>query len=109
MSSWRFVLYPVLAARTPHLDLQLAPLVIMGVQEVLTGLFIGFAMGLIFSGVRAAGELIGFDLGLSIANAFDPETGPNNIIGGFLYLVAMLVFLLRERTSCRAPGSRAQL
>ena len=25
---------------------------------------------------------------------FDPETGPNNVIGGFLYLVAMLVFLL---------------
>ena len=89
-----FVLYPVLAARTPHLDLQLAPLVIMGVQEVLTGLFIGFAMGLIFSGVRAAGELIGFELGLSIATAFDPETGPNNVIGAFLYLVAMLVFLL---------------
>ena len=66
----------------------------MAMQEVLTGLLIGFAMGLVFAGVRAAGELIGFDLGLSIATAFDPETGSNNIVGAFLYLVMLLVFIL---------------
>jgi flagellar biosynthesis protein FliR len=89
-----FVLYPVIAARHPQVDLHLFALTMMAVQEVMTGLLIGFAMGLIFAGVRAAGELIGFDLGLSIATAFDPETGSNNIVGAFLYLVALLVFIL---------------
>jgi len=88
------VLYPVVAAQRPVVDLALAGLVLLAVQEVLTGLLIGFSMGLVFSGARAAGELIGFDLGLSIATAFDPETGVNNVVGGFLYLVMVLVFML---------------
>ena len=89
-----FVLYPVIAARHPEVDLHLFALTMMAAQEVLTGLLIGFAMGLIFAGVRAAGELIGFELGLSIATAFDPDTGSTNIIGAFLYLVMLLVFML---------------
>lgn len=89
-----FVLYPLLAARQPEVDLHLFSLAMMGAQEVLTGILIGFSMGLIFAGVRAAGELIGFELGLSIATAFDPETGSNNIVGAFLYLVMLLVFML---------------
>ncbi len=87
------VLYPVLAVQPPVMDLHLVALFVLAVQEVVTGLVIGFAIGLVFAGVRAAGELIGFDLGLSIATAFDPETGPNNVIGGFLYLVMLLVFM----------------
>jgi len=88
------VLYAPVAAQHPVVDLRLAGLAVLAVQEVLTGLVIGFAMGLIFAGVRAAGELIGFDLGLSIATMFDPETGVNNVIGEFLYLVMALVFML---------------
>jgi flagellar biosynthesis protein FliR len=88
------VLYPLLAARHPEIDLHLFAMAIMAVQEALTGMVIGFAMSLVFAGVRAGGELIGFDLGLSIATAFDPETGSNNIIGAFLYLALLLVFIL---------------
>jgi flagellar biosynthesis protein FliR len=88
------VLYPLMAARHPDIDLRLLPMAILAVQESFTGLLIGFAMGLVFAGVRAGGEIIGFDLGLSIATAFDPETGSNNIIGAFLYLTMLLVFIL---------------
>jgi flagellar biosynthetic protein FliR len=89
-----FVLYPLVAAQHPQIDLQVGGLAMLAVQEVLTGLLIGFAMGLLFAGVRAAGELIGFDLGLSMAAAFDPDSDANNVVGGFLYLVVLLVFLL---------------
>jgi flagellar biosynthetic protein FliR len=75
-------------------DLALGSLAVLAMQEAVTGLAIGFASGLIFAGAQAAGELIGFDLGLSLATAFDPETGPNNVIGNFLYLAMVLVFLL---------------
>jgi flagellar biosynthetic protein FliR len=86
------VQYPLLAARAPELDLRLLPLVLLAVQEVLVGVLLGWAAGLVFSGVRAAGELIGFELGFSIATVFDPEQGQQNIVGGFLYLMMSLVF-----------------
>jgi flagellar biosynthetic protein FliR len=88
------VLYPLMAAKHPDMDLRMLPMAIMGVQEALTGMVIGFAMSLVFAGVRVGGELIGFDLGLSIATAFDPDTGSNNIVGAFLYLALLLVFIL---------------
>lgn len=91
-----FALYPLMAARGIQVDLHLGPLAVIALQEVMTGLAIGFASGLIFAGAQVAGELIGFDLGLSLATAFDPETGPNNIIGSFLYLAMVLVFLLLD-------------
>jgi flagellar biosynthesis protein FliR len=89
-----FVLYPIIAARGVHVDLQLGGMAVLALQEVMTGLAIGFAAGLIFASTQVAGELIGFDLGLSLATAFDPETGANNIIGTFLYLIMVLVFLM---------------
>jgi flagellar biosynthesis protein FliR len=89
-----FALYPMMAARGIHVDLQLATLTILALQEVLTGLAIGFASGLIFAGSQAAGELIGYDLGFSLATMFDRESGTNNVIGTFLYLTMLLVFLL---------------
>jgi flagellar biosynthetic protein FliR len=88
------VLYPVMMGRGIHVDLALGSLAVLAMQEAVTGLAIGFASGLIFAGAQAAGELIGFDLGLSLATAFDPETGTNNVIGNFLYLAMVLVFLL---------------
>jgi flagellar biosynthetic protein FliR len=89
-----FALYPIMMARGVHVDLNLMSLTMLAVQEVITGLALGFVAGLIFAGAQAAGEMIGFDLGLSMATAFDPETGPNNVIGSFLYLCMVLVFLL---------------
>lgn len=87
-------LFPIMAAQGIHIDVEFGVLTVLAIQEVVTGLAIGLASGLIFAGAQAAGELIGFDLGLSLATAFDPETGPNNIIGSFLYLAMVLVFLL---------------
>jgi flagellar biosynthetic protein FliR len=88
------VLYPLMTARGIQVDLALGPLAVLAIQEVVTGLAIGFASGLIFAGAQVAGELIGFDLGLSLATTFDPESGSSNIIGSFLYLTMLLVFLL---------------
>ena len=90
-----FVLYPLMSAGGPQVDLRLGPLVLLAVKEAGVGLTIGFAASLIFSGVIAAGELVGFDLGFSMATVFDPETGVNNpIVGQFFYVIFMLVFFL---------------
>jgi flagellar biosynthesis protein FliR len=88
------VLTPVISAETGSIDRGLGNLVLLALQEGVVGVVIGFAAGIIFQGVRAAGELIGFELGFSLANVFDPETGQNNVLGSFLSLAMMLVFLL---------------
>lgn len=88
------VLFPVLSAGTPPPDLSLFPLVMAALKEIGTGLLIGFAAGLLFAGVRAAGEIIAFDIGFSAANVFDPENGTHNpVLGEALYLFTMLIFL----------------
>src|SRR5512140_112772 len=58
-----FVLYPMVSASSPDVDLRLAGIVLLALKEVSVGLLLGFVTGLVFSGVWFAGELIGFDVG----------------------------------------------
>jgi flagellar biosynthetic protein FliR len=90
-----FVLYPMASAQTGALDLRLISLALSALQEIVVGLVIGFAIGIVFYGVRFGGELIGFDMGFSLATAFDPEAGQNNtIIARFFGMGLLMVFLL---------------
>lgn len=89
-----FVLYAFVGHNTPPPDVRLLPLVILVLQELLIGVTIGFALGLLFAGMRYAGEIIGFDMGLSMAQAYDPDNAQQTpLLGDMLYLLAMLVFL----------------
>lgn len=68
---------------------------LIGVKEILTGLIIGFAMNFIFYGISFAGLLLGYEMGLMIAQMFDPTTeSTNNIIGQTLLIAGLLVFIL---------------
>jgi flagellar biosynthetic protein FliR len=62
--------------------------------EVIAGAAIGFSARIILAAVQMAGELIGIQMGVSIANVIDPITSQQvSIVADFLYLVALLVFL----------------
>ena len=88
------VLLPGVSAAHVHVGSSLLQLILAALKEIVIGLLIGFAAGLVFAGIRFAGELISFDLGLSMANVFDPENNQNlSVIGEFLYMVMALVFL----------------
>jgi len=66
-----------------------------GVKEVITGMIIGFVMQFVFYAINYAGMLIGFDLGLGMAMAFDPTTEVStNLLGQVLNIFALLVFIL---------------
>ncbi len=70
-------------------------LLIYSLKEVVTGLIIGFALQFVFFGVSYAGTLIGFDIGLNLAEVFNPTEEVNsNVIGELLYYSALLIFLL---------------
>jgi flagellar biosynthetic protein FliR len=89
-----FVLFPMQASMAFKVDIKIIGIVVLVLQEICVGLLIGFAIGLIFDGIRYAGELIGFDMGFSIASVYDPETNSSMpIISEMLYTFMALLFL----------------
>jgi flagellar biosynthetic protein FliR len=67
---------------------------VLVVQQVIVGVAIGLAMQLVFAAVTLAGDMIGLQMGLSFASFVDPQNAEQApIVGGFLSLVLMLVFL----------------
>jgi flagellar biosynthesis protein FliR len=89
-----FTIFPLLKDQMPHINLDFLSFVVVVVIEVFVGAMIGFMTNLIFLGMQAAGELMGFDLGLNVATVFNPETGNNPVLGSFFYYMALLIFLL---------------
>ncbi|MFZ4619130.1 MAG: flagellar biosynthetic protein FliR [Bacteroidota bacterium] len=90
-----FVLFNVAKAPVHILSYNVLGLFVLALKEVLTGLSIGFAMQVIFSGIRFAGELISFDMGFSMSTIFDPENGTSfPVISEILYLFLLMIFIL---------------
>ena len=72
----------------------LVELVAMAFKELFVGLIIGFVFVLILEAAQAAGSVVGYQIGLYLANVLDPNTHSQvSVIGQFWFLVAMLVFL----------------
>jgi len=70
-------------------------LVILSFKEAITGLIIGFMLQFVFWGVSYAGTLIGFDMGLTMAEVFNPSSDESgNVVGEFLYYGALMIFFL---------------
>ena len=64
------------------------------IQQLVTGLAIGFSIQLVFSAVDLAGLLIGMSMGLGFASFYDPESkGQSSAVNQFLVLLTMLIFL----------------
>jgi len=62
--------------------------------EAMIGIIIGFFVTLIFSAFTTAGQFFSLQMGFAASAAFDPLAQVENpIIGQFLHLIAMLVFL----------------
>jgi flagellar biosynthesis protein FliR len=67
------------------------PLLVL--KEAIVGLALGFVAGIIFNAVHVAGAFIDLQMGLSVANLIDPNSGIQTpITGQFLYII-MIVFL----------------
>jgi flagellar biosynthetic protein FliR len=62
--------------------------------ELMIGFILGLSVKLIFAGVQLAGEFVGYQMGLAMANILDPESGMDTtLIAQFYYLVSLLIFL----------------
>ena len=87
------MLYPVLRLNVAVPDDSVS-LVILVVCETLIGASLGLLSQMIFTAVEFCGQLVGMQMGLSIANMFDPTQGHQlSIMSVFQNLVAMLLFM----------------
>ena len=57
-------------------------------QQIVAGLMMGFSIRLIFSAIEMAGDIAGMQMGLGLANLFDPQNA------GFTPLIAQLLGIL---------------
>lgn len=90
------LVFPFVSADIPRLQSESKSLAILFsmIGEVLIGITIGFAARLIFAGIQFAGDMIGFQMGFSIANVIDPVSSAQvSIMAEFQYLIALLVYL----------------
>ncbi|MGG0411531.1 flagellar biosynthetic protein FliR [Peribacillus simplex] len=86
-----WIMYYTINAPVLELDVTFYLLIM---KEALVGLFIGFAAYMILSAVQIAGGLIDFQMGFSIANVIDPQTGAQSpLMGQYLYTIALLFLL----------------
>ena len=67
---------------------------LMTVQQLVTGVAIGFVLMLAFEAVVMGGEIISYSMGLSFAQLADPVRGVSTpVVGQFLMVLATLLFL----------------
>ncbi len=91
------LILPLLSPALPPVSGMTVTFGLAALGEVLVGAVLGFAVRLLFAGVQLAGQLAGFQMGIGIANVFDPVTSSQvSVIGQFNNLLAMLVFLVTD-------------
>jgi flagellar biosynthetic protein FliR len=90
-----FLVFPwVMAAGYPIPELGL-DYVLLAVGEALIGIVLGFFLTLIYSAFQLAGQFYSLQMGFGASEVFDPLAQIEiPIMGQFLNLIAMLIFLL---------------
>jgi flagellar biosynthetic protein FliR len=86
-------LYPVVQAQSFPMPPSLLSLGLLMLGEICIGLMIGFVAQVLFTGIQFGGEIINQQMGLGLANIFDPDNGQqNSIVTNFQYILAVLIF-----------------
>jgi len=77
--------------------LNLADYFLLGVKELMIGLLLGVVPRIMFAAINFAGTIIGFQMGLNIANVVDPQTDLQvSIIASFEGMLATVLFVILD-------------
>ena len=88
------LIMPILDLETVAYQAEFLPFVIGAMGEVIMGLMIGIFIKMVFAGVVLAGQLVGYQMGLAMANIMDPATSEQMpLLGQFNNLLAILILL----------------
>ena len=70
-------------------------LMVIAVNEVITGLVLGYITNICFDIIRLAGQMMDIQMGLAMINMFDPNSNSNStLLDRLLYWISFLVFLM---------------
>ncbi len=90
-----FVAYPVVSVSMTIESLDPGKIAINLFGELMIGFAIGLVVRFIFAAIEFAGQMIGFQMGLSIVNAIDPQTQVRvPTFSAFFTFFASVVFLM---------------
>ncbi len=87
------MIFPVVMGRIPT-DLSLSMVGIAVIGELLIGLILGLAVGLVFVGGEVAGMIIGQQSGIGLGRVVNPLLQNDSTILGQLYFIAMMMIFL---------------
>lgn len=89
------IIFPVVASQMPPIkNVHFIQLIFLMIGEVLIGLTIGFVAKLVFAAIQVAGDIIGFQMGFSVASVIDPMSSAQvSVITELQFMIAMLVYL----------------
>jgi flagellar biosynthesis protein FliR len=87
------VLFPVVRGNIPPMPFDTISLVILIICETMVGLTLGILSQLIFGAVAFCGQMVGTQMGLSIASILNPDIGQVTVISNLQDLIATLIFL----------------
>ena len=94
LASWTALTLWFVVPVASHLPLTGAALITALAGELFIGLFLGFVGSVFLISIQSAGEMIDVQMGLSVANVFDPSFGTQiSIIGRLLFLTGIFFFL----------------
>jgi flagellar biosynthetic protein FliR len=86
------VLAPLHFAPMPGVGMGMAAMMLG--REAMFGLLTGLIFQLVFDGMELAGEIIGFQMGFSLANLIDPNSPVNTPVVSVLHdLITLLIFI----------------
>jgi len=90
-----FLIFPVInIPQTFNLQTHFIYYVLYSVKEIGLGLILGYTMRVIFVGVQLSGQIIGFQMGLGMAEFLDPQTNwETPVISQFKNILAMMIFI----------------
>ena len=90
-----YIIFMTLDKSKIHLEISLGWMILNGIKEVLTGLILGYMINFVFYGFSFAASLVGFTIGLSMAQAFNPmDEMSDNIIGEIYGFIAVIVLFI---------------
>ncbi|WP_462325344.1 flagellar biosynthetic protein FliR [Desulfoplanes sp.] len=89
-----FALWPTLSFEGVSFPGHPFSIVLMLLSELLLGLTIGLVVRFLFAALQTGGTIIGFQMGFSMVNVVDPDSGMSESVAShFLYMIALLTFL----------------
>jgi len=88
------IIYPVVRGTLPELSFAPVPLALMAGKELLIGGMIALLAQLMFASIQMAGQVMSYQMGMAIANVFDPASSAQiAIVGQIAVVLAMLLWV----------------